>query len=229
MIKCNHGIKINIMTKKQQIEKTKAFVRAKSDGETSGHDWWHTYRVWKTARLIGKKEGADLFVVELAALLHDIADFKFNNGDDNIGAKVSRSWLKKIGVDQKVILEVENIVKNVSFKGAGVKNGIKSLEGRVVQDADRLDALGAIGVARVFAFGGYDGREMHDPKSKPTFHKTFAHYKNSRTTSINHFYEKILLLKDLMNTKTGKQLAIARHRFLIRYLKQFFREWEGKI
>jgi uncharacterized protein len=217
------------MTKKQLIEKTKKFVRAKSDGETSGHDWWHTYRVWRTARLIGKKEGADLFVVELAALLHDIADFKFNNGDDSIGSKVSRRWLEKIGVDQKVISEVGEIVKNVSFKGAGVKNGIKSLEGRVVQDADRFDALGAIGIARVFAFGGYDGREIHDPKVKPKFHKTFTHYKNSRTTSINHFYEKILLLKDLMNTKTGKKMALARHHFLKKYLKQFFGEWEGKV
>ncbi|MDQ1283954.1 MAG: Phosphohydrolase [Patescibacteria group bacterium] len=217
------------MNKKQIIKDTEKFVKEKMAGEGSGHDWWHVYRVWKNAVHIGKKEKADMFIVELGALLHDIADFKFHNGDDTIGAKVSRVWLEKQGVDEEIIKDVCDIVKGVSFKGAGVKSEIKTLEGMVVQDADRLDAIGAIGIARVFAYGGAKGREMYNPVIKVTKHKSFEEYKNADSTSINHFYEKLLLLKNLMNTKTGKKMARGRHKFLEQYLNRFFKEWNGEM
>jgi uncharacterized protein len=216
------------MNKKQVIKNTEKFVKGKMSGEGSGHDWWHVYRVWKNAVNIGKKEKTDMFVVELGALLHDIADFKFHNGDDKVGAKVSREWLGSQKVDEEVIGHVCDIVNNVSFKGAGVKSGIRTREGMVVQDADRLDALGAIGVARTFAYGGSKGREFYNPEIKVVKHKSFEAYKNTNSTSINHFYEKLLLLKDLMNTKTGRKMARERHKFLKQYLDRFFKEWDGK-
>ncbi len=217
------------MNKKQIIENTRKYVQGKMGVEGSGHDWWHVYRVWKTAIHIGKKEKTDMFVVELGALLHDIADFKFNNGDDTAGARVSRTWLEKQGVDEKIIKHVCDIVKGVSFKGAKVKSEIKTKEGMAVQDADRLDALGAIGIARTFAYGGAKGLEIYNPKIKSVKHKTFEEYKNSKGSSINHFYEKLLLLKDLMNTKTGKKMAQERHKFLEQYLSRFFKEWNGEF
>ena len=217
------------MNKKKIIEATKKYVKAKMEGDGSGHDFWHVYRVWKMAMRIGKKEKADMFIVELGALLHDIADFKFNNGDDTAGAKVSRAWLEKQKVDEKIIKHVCNIVNGVSFKGAKVKSEIKTKEGMVVQDADRLDALGAIGIARVFAYGGTKGREIYNPEIKPTKSKSFEEYKKSNITSINHFYEKLLLLKDLMNTKTGKKMASERHKFTKQYLDRFLKEWNGKL
>ena len=173
-------------------------------------------------------EKADLFIVQLGALLHDIADWKFNNGDFEIGPKIAREFLEKLKVEENVILKVCDIIRNISFKGAGVKSQIKTLEGKIVQDADRLDALGAMGISRIFAYGGVVGREIHNPNIKPKLHKTFKQYKNQKSTSINHFYEKILLLKDLMNTKTGKKMANQRHKFIENYLKQFYKEWEGK-
>ncbi|OGI36028.1 MAG: phosphohydrolase [Candidatus Moranbacteria bacterium RIFOXYA2_FULL_43_15] len=217
------------MDKKEILNKTEKFVKESLKGDSSGHDWWHVYRVWKSAINIGKKEKANMFIVELGALLHDIADFKFHNGDDTIGAKVSREWLEKQGVDGEVISRVCDIVKGVSFKGAGVKSEIKTLEGMVVQDADRLDAIGAIGIARVFAYGGAMGREIYNPEIKALNHKSFEEYKNADSTSINHFYEKLLLLKSLMNTKTGKKMAEERHKFLKQYLDRFLDEWNGKI
>lgn len=210
------------------IDKTAKYVESKLSGEGSGHDWWHVYRVWKNAIHIGKGEKADMFIVELAALLHDIADWKFTGGDETVGPKLAREWLEKLNVDEKIITHVCEIIENISFKGAGVKNKIKTLEGRVVQDADRLDAIGAMGIARCFAYGGHKGREIHNPNIKPILHGTSEEYKKSSSPSINHFYEKLLLLKDLMNTKTGKQIAQARHKYMEEYLKQFYAEWEGR-
>ena len=193
------------MNKKEIIKKTAKFAEDKLSGEASGHDWWHVYRVWTNAKHIGKKEKVDLFVVELAALLHDIADWKFHDGDDSVGPKQAREWLQKLDVDESIITHVCQIIKNVSFKGAGVKTKINTIEGMVVQDADRLDAVGAIGIARVFAYGGSTEREIYNPNIKPKKHNSFEEYKKETGSSVNHFYEKLLLLKKLMHTKTQKQ------------------------
>lgn len=217
------------MNKKEIIEKTKQFVKKKFETEGSGHDWWHIYRVWRNARHIGRHEKVDLFVVELGALLHDIADFKFHNGDLTVGPKAARTWLAELKVPQEIIDQVAHIVEHVSFKGSGTKSLMKSQEGKVVQDADRLDAIGAIGIARVFAFGGNQNRAIHLPDIKAKKNMSFAEYKKTESTSINHFYEKLLLLKDLMNTKTGKKLAQERHDYMIKFLEQFLNEWEGKV
>jgi len=217
------------VNKKEIIKKTADFVKNKLSGEGTGHDWWHTYRVWRVAGEIMKKEkGADLFVVELAALLHDIADWKFYNGDDSVGPKVAAAWLKKVKVSEGIISQVASIIKNLSFKGAGVKSKINTKEGMIVQDADRLDALGAVGIARTFAYGGAKGREIYNPEIRPVKHKNFEQYKKSQGTSLNHFYEKLFLLKNLMNTKAGKEIAMARHKFTAEYVKEFLEEWGGK-
>ena len=196
-------------------------------GEGSGHDWWHVYRVWKNAIHIGKQESVDIFVVELAALLHDVADWKFHDGNDEIGPQVAKEWLESLSVDEKVISHVYQIIKDISFKGAGVVTAMKTTEGMVVQDADRLDALGAIGIARTFAYGGSKNREMYNPDINPEMHASFEQYKKSQGTSINHFYEKLLLLKELMNTATARQIAEKRHAVMEDYLQQFYDEWEG--
>lgn len=216
------------MKKEKIIEQTAQFVKEKLTGEGSGHDWWHIYRVWKMALHIAKNEKADLYIVELGSLLHDIADYKFYNGDETIGPKAARKWLVKLQVDEKDINQVIEIIKHISFKGAKVKNLIQSLEGKIVQDADRLDAIGAIGITRTFAYGGYSGREIYNPTIKPTLHSTSEQYKSNTSPTLNHFYEKLLLLKDLMNTKTAKQIAYERHLFMEDYLKRFYNEWEGK-
>lgn len=216
------------MKKSEVIKNTVKFVKNKLAKESSGHDWWHVYRVWKMAQNIGKKEKADMFIVELAALLHDIADYKMHGGDDLIGPKMAGEWLEKQGVNEKITAHVCEIIKESSFKGAKVKSKIKTIEGKIVQDADRLDALGAIGIGRTFAFGGAKGREMYNPEIKPKMHKSFKQYKNSNSSTINHFYEKLLLLKDLMNTKSGKKIAQRRHMIMQKFLKDFFNEWEGR-
>lgn len=217
------------MNKEEIIEKTRKYVEQTLSGEGSGHDWWHVYRVWKMSQTIGKVEKADMFIVELAALLHDIADWKFNNGDEEAGAKAARIWLESIEVDLDVINQVCNIIATSSFKGAKVKSEMKTLEGRVIQDADRLDAIGAIGIGRAFAYGGNKNREMYNPNIKPVLHETAEQYKNNVTPTINHFYEKLLLLKDLMNTKTAKKIAQERHRYMEEYLDRFYKEWDGKL
>jgi uncharacterized protein len=214
------------MDKKTIIKKTLAYAKGKLAADCTGHDFWHIERVWKMSVYLAKKEKADLFVVQLAALLHDIADWKFN--DEKMGAELSRRWLEKMRVAEPVIKQVCEIVSDISFKGAGVANEIKDIEGMVVQDADRLDALGAIGIARVFAYGGYKGIEIHDPEIKLKFYKTFSAYKNKRSTSINHFYEKLLLIKDRLNTKSAQKIARQRHLFMEQYLKEFYQEWDGK-
>lgn len=216
------------MNKRKIISEAKSYMRKQLSGESSGHDWWHTYRVWKMATHIGKKEKADMFVVELAALLHDIADYKFHGGDETIGPQKASDWLKKQKVPKIIVSHIAEIIKNTSFKGAFVKSKPKTIESMIVQDADRLDAIGAIGIGRTFAFGGARNREMYNPDIKPRMHKSFKAYKNSKSPTINHFYEKLLLLKNLMNTKTGKQIAQNRHKFMELYLDRFFKEWEGK-
>lgn len=215
-------------TKKESaIRQTRSYVRKLLEGECSGHDWWHVYRVWKNAVYIGERENADLFVVQLAALLHDIADWKFHAGDDSVGPKMARKWLEKLQVDEGVISHVCEIMREMSFKGAGVKSRMKTKEGMVVQDADRLDAIGAIGIARAFAYGGHKGREIYNPDIKPERHETFEQYKKGRGTTINHFYEKLLLLKEMMNTKTARNMAGERHKFMEGFLREFFNEWKG--
>jgi uncharacterized protein len=194
--------------------------------DRGGHDWWHIYRVWRLASFMAEKENADVFVVELAALLHDIADWKFNNGDEYAGGKAASKMLSAYSLSPEIIARVSNIIDQVSFKGAGVKSVPDSLEGRIVQDADRLDAIGAIGIARTFAYGGMKGRSLYDPAVKPQFHDTFESYKISSAPTINHFYEKLLLLKELMNTETAKQLACERHSFMEQFLAMFYKEWD---
>lgn len=219
------------MDRDMVIEKTKEFVRNKLEGEGSGHDWWHIYRVYRIAVNLAKDTDnkADLYIIKLGALLHDIADWKFNGGDINVGAMVSRDFLEGLDIEEKIIEHVVDIVKNISFKGAGEKSQMKTLEGMIVQDADRLDAIGAIGIARAFAYGGNKNREMFNPDIKPQNHNTFEEYKNSKGTTINHFYEKLLLLKDLMNTESGRKYAEKRHKFMEEYLEEFYAEWEGRV
>ena len=206
------------------ISKTVHFVKINLQKESTGHDYLHAYRVWKNAMQICEKEEADVFVVQLAALLHDISDWKFNGGDLTLGSKVASDFLKQLNVDEDVIEHVSYIIQNVSFKGAKVKNSILSKEGQIVQDADRLDALGAIGIARTFAYGGFKNREIYNPDIPPQIHESFEQYKNSASPAVNHFYEKLLLLKDLMNTVAGKELAEKRHAFMEKFLEEFFKE-----
>lgn len=211
------------------IDKTEAFVRETLEKDSSGHDWWHINRVRNNAKRIAEGElESDAFVVELAALLHDIADWKFHDGDLQRGAVVTREWLSKQNVDEKTIARVADIVEKVSFKGAKVPDSMTSLEGKIVQDADRLDAIGAIGVARTFAYGGHANRAMYDPNDPPVPHDSFEAYKNSKGHTINHFYEKLLLLTDRMNTATAKRMATKRHEYMEKFLEQFFAEWEGR-
>ena len=217
------------MDKKKIIKQVGKYVRDKLEGESTGHDWWHALRVCEMSKKIAKKEGGDLFVIELAALLHDIADWKFSKGNINIGVIEAEKLLKKLDVDKNIIKYICHIIKNISFKGAVIKNKIKTKEGKIVQDADRLDVIGAIGIARVFAYGGYAKREIYNPEIKPKSYKSFNEYKINKSSSINHFYEKVLLLKNRLNTKTAKQIAKKRHKFLENYLQEFFQEWNAKI
>lgn len=193
-----------------------------------GHDWHHIYRVWRTAKEIASHEACDSYVVELAALLHDIADSKFHGGDEEIGPQRAEAWLRSISVEEDTITHVIQIIRNISYKGGKTERTFHSIELDVTQDADRLDAIGAIGIARAFSYGGYKGRALYDPEIAPDLHMTKEQYKHSSAPTINHFYEKLLLLKDLMNTATGKAMAQKRHDFMINYLEQFYEEWEGK-
>lgn len=211
------------------IEKTKEYVKSRQSGEASGHDWWHTVRVYNTAMTIAEKENADTKIVALAALLHDIADYKFYDGDETIGPKTAREWLFKNGADENIINEITDIIANMSFKGAHVDSSLKTLEGKIVQDADRLDAIGAVGIARTFAYGGKKGRAIYNPDIPPANFTTFEEYKINNSSTINHFYEKLLLLKDLMNTQTARDIAEERHKFMENFLDRFLKEWDGNI
>jgi len=215
-------------TSEEIIEKTKDFVKNTLKNAEGGHDWFHIERVYNNALLISKNENVDLYIVSLGALLHDIADSKFHNGDDTVGPKKAREFLFGINVDSVAIEHVVNIIENISFKGGNVTQNFSSLELDVVQDADRLDALGAIGIARTFNYGGYKNRKLYDPSIQPDLNMTKEVYKTSTAPTINHFYEKLLLLKDRMNTKTGKQIASSRHNYMEAFLQQFYEEWKGE-
>lgn len=208
------------------IEKTIEFVQKGLKNAEKGHDWWHIERVYKNAIFINQQEKADEQVVILAALLHDIADSKFHNGDETLGPKKAKEWMESLHISTETINHVVLIIENMSFKNSfdGVKFTSKELE--VVQDADRLDAIGAIGIARAFTFGGFKNRELYNPNIPPVEFMDKESYKNSSTPTINHFYEKLLLLKDMMNTETGKKIAEERHQFMELYLEQFYKEWD---
>ncbi|MDO8584223.1 MAG: HD domain-containing protein [bacterium] len=213
---------------KTLIKSVEQIVKQELAADSGGHDWFHVWRVWTMARHLQTCEGGDGLVIELAALLHDIADWKSYGGDDTVGPRKARELLESFGAGETVIVYVCEIIQHLSFKGAGVKDAMLTLEGRIVQDADRLDAIGALGVARAFAYGGASGRLAYDPAIKPVMHKNKKAYVTAKGTVINHFFEKLLLLKNRMNTKTAKKIANGRHRFLARYLDQFFAEWNGR-
>ena len=217
------------MTEDQIISKTIDFVKDKLNGAEGGHDWFHIQRVFKNTQLISKQENVNLFVVSLGALLHDIADSKFHDGDETVGPKVARDFLDNLRVEKEVIDHVIKIIENISFKGGNINQKFKSPELDVIQDADRLDAIGAIGIARCFNYGGFKDRVLYDPEIAPDLNMSKEAYKSSTAPTINHFYEKLLLLKDRMNTQTGKVLAIERHRFMEQFLEQFYKEWEGEL
>lgn len=212
------------------IDDVKSQLKEKFKDEPSGHDWWHIHRVYSTACVIAEetKTTHDRFVVELGALLHDIADWKFHDGDESEGPRQAELILSKLEVLPEVIKKVQTIIKEISFKGAKVATPMSTLEGEIVQDADRLDALGAVGIARTFAYGGKAGRPMHDPETISEQHASFDDYKKSNSSSISHFYEKLLLLQDRMNTPAAKTIAKKRHAYMQQFLEQFYAEWDGK-
>ena len=210
------------------IDKTILFVKTKLEQAEGGHDWFHIERVYKNALLIAQEESCDLTVVKLGALLHDIADSKFHNGDETIGPKTARAFLEAENVDEATIVHAVNIIENISFKGGNFERTFSSKELEIVQDADRLDAIGAIGIARCFNYGGFKNRALYNPAIPPKFGMSKEEYKTNDSPTINHFYEKLLLLKDKMNTPTGKKIAEARHRFMENFLSQFYAEWEGE-
>ncbi len=210
------------------ISLTVQFVQQTLQGAESGHDWWHIQRVWNNAILISKTEQADTFIIELAALLHDIADSKFHDGNEEIGPQRAGEFLKSMGLEEKTIIHIQQIIRNMSFKASLGQVDFHSKEMEVVQDADRLDAIGAIGIARAFTYGGYKNRELYNPEIPPALTMSKEDYKKSDAPTINHFYEKLLLLKDKMNTDTGLRIAEERHRFMLTYLEQFYNEWNGE-
>ncbi len=211
------------MKKEHLIEKTARYIQQEFSHEGSGHDWWHIHRVWQLAQWIARREGASVFIVEMAALLHDLDDWKLSQPNE---AK-ARKWMEQLGIPPNDQQTIQQVIDQVSFKGAGVDTTPDSLEARVVQDADRLDAMGAIGIARTFAYGGHKNRLIYDPEEQPVLHDSFDAYQQSTGPTINHFYEKLLLLKDRINTATGQKLARQRHQFMEHYLEQFFREWNN--
>jgi uncharacterized protein len=213
------------MDKSDIVEKTGKYVKGRLEGDSSGHDWWHVLRVMRMTTHIAEKEGADLFIVQMSSLLHDLDDWKFSK-DGESGTKEAREWLESVNADPDTTEHICSIIEGISFRGAGVETPMRSLEGKVVQDADRLDAIGAVGIGRTFAYGGHKGLEMHDPALRPRLHQSFEEYKDSKSTTVNHFHEKLLLLKDRMNTETGKEMAKERHAFLELFLQRFLDEWK---
>jgi len=209
------------------IQEARAYVEQKFQGEATGHDWYHIERVTHQAIKLAALEGADMNIAELGALMHDVGDHKFLQPGEAEGPEQVRQWLKAHDASDEVIERVVTIVANVSYKGAGVETAMATIEGKVVQDADRLDAVGAIGIARTFAYGGHKGNPIHDPFIVPEKHGSFENYKKAGGTTINHFYEKLLLLKDRMQTESGRRIAEQRHQFMENYLEQFYEEWEG--
>ncbi len=216
------------MNKEQIIQNTIEFVKETLQGAEGGHDFFHIERVYKNALLIAKDEKVDEFVVSLGALLHDIADSKFHDGDETVGPQKARAFLESQKVSEEIITHIEKIITNISFKGGNFKQNFTSPELNVVQDADRLDAIGAVGIARCFNYGGFKNRELYNPEVTPNLNMTKEEYKKSTAPTINHFYEKLLLLKDKMNTTTGKSIAEQRHTYMEGFLEQFYKEWNGK-
>lgn len=217
------------MNNQQIIKNTEAFVKNALKNAEGGHDWFHILRVWNNAKLIAKNENVDGFVVELGALLHDIADSKFHDGNESIGPEIAREFLENQQVDESIIVHIENIISNISFKGGNFEQQFNSPELEVIQDADRLDAIGAVGIARTFNYGGFKNRPLYNPEISPDLNQTKEAYKNSDAPTINHFYEKLLLLKDRMNTFTGRKIAANRHQYMEHFLNQFYDEWNGKM
>lgn len=216
------------MNNSDLISETIDFVKQQLAGAEGGHDWFHIERVYKNALLMAQSETCDEMVVKLGALLHDIADSKFHDGDETVGPKMARKFLESQNVDQETIVHVINIIENISFKGGNFEKKFHSKELEIVQDADRLDAIGAIGIARTFNYGGFKNRPLYNPDIAPNLHMSKEEYKSSEAPTINHFYEKLLLLKDKMNTETGKQIALERHHFMENFLSQFYAEWDGE-
>ncbi len=216
------------MKNQNLIDNTISFVKKTLADAEGGHDWFHIERVYKNSLLISKSEDVDSTIVALGALLHDIADSKFHGGDESIGPRVAREWLESQSTEESVIDHVIEIINNISYKGGKNKRTFSSIELDVVQDADRLDAIGAIGIARTFNYGGFKNHKIYDPDFPVNMNMSKEEYKNSTAPTINHFYEKLLLLKDLMNTKTGKQIAQKRHEYMESYLNQFYAEWNGE-
>ena len=216
------------MTNKELIAQTANFVQETLQGAEGGHDWWHILRVWNNAKCIAKDENVDELIVELGALLHDIADAKFHDGDETVGPKKAREFLENLDVAETIINHVELIISNISYKGGNFEQKFKSPELDVIQDADRLDAIGAIGIARTFNYGGFKNRELYNPNVPPKLDMTKEEYKKSTAPTINHFYEKLLLLADKMNTETGRKLAKQRHDYMEGFLEQFYAEWQGE-
>ena len=210
------------------IDNTILFVKQQLENAEGGHDWFHIERVYKNALLIAEGEDCDLIVVKLGALLHDIADSKFHGGDESVGPKTARTFLESQNVKEDIILHVIAIIENISFKGGNFEKKFNSKELEIVQDADRLDAIGAIGIARTFNYGGFKNRPLYNPNIQPNMNMNKEEYKNSESPTLNHFYEKLLLLKDKMNTETGKKIAQKRHDFMVTFLSQFYAEWDGQ-
>ena len=210
------------------LDKTMLFVKEKLENAEGGQDWFHIERVYKNAILISKEEDCDITIVKLGALLHDIADSKFHGGDESVGPKIAREFLSSENVSEEIITHVINIIENISFKGGNFEKKFTSKELEIVQDADRLDAIGAIGIARTFNYGGFKNRQIFNPNIPPNLNMSKEEYKNSDAPTINHFYEKLLLLKDKMNTITGKKIAQERHRYMENFLSQFYSEWNGE-
>ena len=211
------------------IDNTILFVKQQLQNAEGGHDWFHIERVYKNALLIAKEEDCDLTVVKLAALLHDIADSKFHGGDESIGPKIAREFLESQNISEEIISHVIAIIENISFKGGNFQKTFASKELEIVQDADRLDAIGAIGIARTFNYGGFKNRTLYNPNIQPKLNMSKDEYKNNEAPTLNHFYEKLLLLKDKMNTETGKKIAKKRHDFMVHFLAQFYAEWDGEV
>lgn len=212
----------------QLINNTILFVKQQLENAEGGHDWFHIERVYKNALLIAREEECDILIVKLGALLHDVADSKFHNGDESIGPKIAREFLETQSLKEESIYNVIAIIENISFKGGNFEKKFNSKELEIVQDADRLDALGAIGIARTFNYGGFKNRALYNPNIQPNLNMNKEEYKNSESPTLNHFYEKLLLLKDKMNTPTGKKLAEERHKYMELFLSQFYAEWDGE-
>ncbi len=210
------------------IEKTAAYVKQQLVDAEGGHDWWHIQRVWNNCKKLLETEKADPLVVQLAALLHDIADPKFHDGNEELGPQIAKDFLEGQGISHEIVEHVINIIRHMSFKNSLEGPSFTSKEMKLVQDADKLDAIGAIGIARAFNYGGFKNHSLYDPTIPPNLHMTKEEYKKSTAPTINHFYEKLLLLKDMMHSESAKQMAEARHAYMESYLDQFYKEWAGE-